>query len=114
MKKSKYLKKGYDCIEKCGNKVCQEGNKCRSCSTKERLKNPRNNSNYKDGKSIYRKNGFKCLEKNCKNKVCQKGRRCQSCSAKLRFSIPKNNPRYIDGRSIGSNPTFSIFIKKVF
>lgn len=49
MKILKYIKNGFLCLENCGNKVCQEGRRCKSCAAKELFKDPKNHPNY--GKS---------------------------------------------------------------
>ena len=49
---SKYKKKGYNCIDNCGNKTSRPNNKCISCSQKERFKNPKNHPKFGTHHSI--------------------------------------------------------------
>lgn len=81
--------------------------RCNSCSAKERNKNPKNHSCYKDGRTF--KNNF-CIS--CGVKIYWKSKRCSSCSSKLKkhseeskkkISLAQTGSkswRYKDGRSL--------------
>ena len=100
----------------CGKKVTYNSVKygnglCKSCSCKERYKDPKNNPNYKYGKYSGKRY---CIEKECNNQVYCKGTRCKKCSSKKHsekmrgknnpnFGNPlnmkgKNHPRFKDGK----------------
>lgn len=79
--KRKHIKNGYNCLEKCGNKVCQEGNRCYSCSGKERFKDTKNNP--MSGKTLEEMHG----------KVCK----CSFCKMKRGEIKGKNHPNFIEG-----------------
>lgn len=78
---------------------------CRSCSSKKQLKDPKNNPNYKDSKSLKK---YYCIEKDCKNTISYNNflygsKKCRSCSVKgennpMYGKFGKNAGNYIDGR----------------
>ena len=78
-----------------GSKRSDKCKKKMSIKAKERLKNPKNNSNYKDGRTLV---NYLC--KNCDNPIDWRcaiygSHMCKSCSCKHRLKDPKNHPGYL-------------------
>lgn len=87
----------------CKKKISQ-GNKsgyCKSCAKKELYKNPKNNPNYKDGRSLEKHYCIDCPNEISYTNWLSGNKRCQTCANK-NFSVKRKgklNPNYIDGRS---------------
>lgn len=74
----------------CGKQLINYGfDRCQSCAAKERLSNPKNNSNYKDGRSI-----TKNYCQDCGIEIDWKAIFCRSC-----FQKGERNSNFIDGSS---------------
>lgn len=81
------------CVD-CGKLLCKRAfyykvKRCRSCSCKQRYKNPKNHPAYKDGNAIKK---YHCI--NCKIEISINAKRCNSCAKKKLFNNPKNHPFY--------------------
>lgn len=95
------MKKNKVCID-CGKKLHKRADyygtiRCRSCSSKFRYKNPKNNPNYKGGITLTKYNCEICgKEISYRNAIFGKSK-CQECYTKTLSG--KNNPNWRGGRS---------------
>jgi DNA-directed RNA polymerase subunit RPC12/RpoP len=77
---------------KCGKLISNNANKCLSCAKKELLKNPMNNPNYNDGRSI----NNTCLD--CGKKSKRQTIRCNECENKHHSLLMKGTRNFMYGR----------------
>jgi 5-methylcytosine-specific restriction endonuclease McrA len=82
------MKNKYYCIE-CNKEISlnTKHNLCRKCWAKKRMSIPKNNPNFKDGKSLEK---YYCSE--CKEEITYNSKKCIYCENKSRIGI--NNPRF--------------------
>lgn len=73
---NRYAQKNY-CID-CGKEISKQATRCGSCAVKEAFKNPEDNSNYIDGRSL--KKNF-CVD--CNKQIGVNAKRCRVCYLKI-------------------------------
>ena len=98
--------KTYYCKD-CGKEIsyqsgCYGSGRCRSCATKEQMKNSKNNPNYKNGITL---NKNYCID--CGKKITYRAKRCKKCSYIWKKEVGllkgKNNPMFgKKGKSAGN------------
>lgn len=85
---------------KCGKSITNNVSRCRSCSAKERCKNPENNPNYIDGRFLKKHHCVDCGEEISYVTWRWGGKRCSKCARihhvnKIGRKIRKDHQGYI-------------------